>query len=120
MYSTLCYEHIPGVFLSQITLRKMRKSELQVAVGKTSLLLFGQTTSSGLWSPTMVSPTLSVTISDRLWSIAKASRFPSWVFGPFLYAIGVVHSRVIPRSFVSLLRAGLQVFALSIPLCISM
>ena len=40
--------------------------------------------------------------------------------GPILYAIGVVHSHVIPRSCVSLLRAGLHVFVLSIPLCISM
>jgi len=64
------------------------------------------------------SPTFSVTISDRLWSVAKASRFLSWAFGPILYAIGVFHSRVIPRSRISLLRAGLQVFALSIPLSI--
>ena len=67
----------------------------------------------------MVSPTFGVTISDRLWSVVKASRFPSWTFGPILYAIGVVHSRVIPRTPVSLVRAGLQVFAVSVPLSIS-
>jgi 4-hydroxybenzoate polyprenyltransferase len=61
------------------------------------------------------------TLTDRTWILLKVSRFPSWVFGPILFSIGMVHSREIPslKSF-ALLRAILQIFALSIPLCIGM
>ena len=61
------------------------------------------------------------TLTDRTWILLKVSRFPAWVFGPILFSIGVIHSREIPsfKSF-ALLRAILQIFALSIPLCIGM
>lgn len=61
------------------------------------------------------------TLTDRTWILLKVSRFPAWAFGPILFSIGVVHSREIPslKSF-ALLRAILQIFALSIPLCIGM
>ena len=57
----------------------------------------------------------------RIWILLKASRFLAWTFGPILFSIGVVHSRSIPnlKSF-GLLRAILQIFALSVPLCIGM
>jgi len=59
------------------------------------------------------------TLTDRIWILLKASRFPAWTFGPILFSIGMVHSRGIPnlKSF-ALLRAVLQIFALSFPLCI--
>lgn len=64
---------------------------------------------------------MSFTLTDRTWILLKASRFPAWTFGPILFSIGMVHSRSIPnlKSF-GLLRALLQIFALSFPLCIGM
>jgi len=51
--------------------------------------------------------------------VEKVSRFLAWTFGPILFSIGMLHSREIPnlKSF-GLLRAILQIFALSVPLCI--
>lgn len=57
------------------------------------------------------------TIKNRLFTVLKVSRVPGWTFGPILFGIGVIHSRVLPKSRSSLLRAGVQVFALSYPLC---
>ena len=64
----------------------------------------------------------SSTLAHRTWILVKASRFPAWTFGPILFGIGMVHSRSIPnlKSFGLLLRAVLQIFALSFPLCIGM
>jgi 4-hydroxybenzoate polyprenyltransferase len=60
-------------------------------------------------------------LTDRIWILLKASRFPSWTFGPILFSIGLVHSGSIPnlKPF-GLLCAALQIFALSLPLCIGM
>lgn len=63
---------------------------------------------------------MNPTLFSRVWAVVKASRFPAWTFGPILFGIGVVHSRTIPRSISLLLRAALQIFALSFPLCTSM
>jgi hypothetical protein len=73
---------------------------------------------------TLAQPKLIImnhTLTDRTWILLKASRFLAWTFGPLLFSVGMVHSRGIPKlkSF-GLLRAILQIFALSVPLCISM
>jgi len=50
--------------------------------------------------------------------ILKASRPPGWCFGPILYGIGVVQSKIFPKTVATLAVAALQSFSLSAPLCI--
>ena len=56
---------------------------------------------------------------DKLLLLVKVSRVPGWCFGPILYMIGVIHAHAIPKTLPDVLRAGLMLFALSFPLCIS-
>jgi 4-hydroxybenzoate polyprenyltransferase len=56
---------------------------------------------------------------DKLFVALKASRTVSWFFWSMLVGNGMMHSRAIPSSLV-LLHVGLQTFAFSIPLSISM
>lgn len=55
---------------------------------------------------------------QSLLKVAIASRPPSWVFGPILFGIGIIHSQRIPTTLPALALAALQVFSLSIPLSI--
>ncbi|EJD07247.1 prenyltransferase [Fomitiporia mediterranea MF3/22] len=55
---------------------------------------------------------------QRLLVLIRASRVPGWFFGPILYTIGVIHSRVLPKTTLDILRSGFQLFCLSFPLCI--
>ncbi|TFK42595.1 UbiA prenyltransferase family [Crucibulum laeve] len=58
-------------------------------------------------------------MQSEIWTVLKASRPPSWTFGPILFGIGIIHSGIIPKSLnVTLLRLGLQIAALSMPLSI--
>lgn len=57
-------------------------------------------------------------MSHPLLIILKASRPLGWIFGPILYIIGIIHSRVYPRTPAALALAALQIFSLSLPLCI--
>ena len=45
--------------------------------------------------------------------LIRASRIPGWCFGPILYTIGVIHSRILPKSVPGILSAGFQIFCLS-------
>ncbi|KAL5537208.1 hypothetical protein ACEPAF_1031 [Sanghuangporus sanghuang] len=55
---------------------------------------------------------------ERLSVLIKVSRIPGWCFGPILYTIGVIHSRILPKSIYSVLSAIFQIICLSFPLCI--
>ncbi|EJD07270.1 uncharacterized protein FOMMEDRAFT_149783 [Fomitiporia mediterranea MF3/22] len=55
---------------------------------------------------------------QRFLVLIRASRISGWFFGPILHAIGVIHSRVFPKTTVDILRSGFQLFCLSFPLCI--
>jgi len=59
-----------------------------------------------------------LTPGRRLCKILKVSRVPGWTFGPILFGIGLIHSEALPKSLADLAKAGLQVFALSMPLCV--
>ncbi|KAF5357918.1 hypothetical protein D9756_001584 [Leucocoprinus leucothites] len=59
-----------------------------------------------------------MTWTQNLLKVAIASRPPSWTFGPILFGIGIIHSKQIPKSLPVLALAALQIFSLSIPLCI--
>ncbi|KAG8856927.1 hypothetical protein FRB96_006190 [Tulasnella sp. 330] len=56
--------------------------------------------------------------SQRIIAVLKASRPPGWTFGPILFGIGIIHSRIFPQTKGELLRALLQIGSLSLPLCI--
>jgi hypothetical protein len=60
-----------------------------------------------------------MTVYDRLFAVLKAGRPSQCLLGSFMFAIGVLDSHEIPESFNLRLRAGLQFFAISIPLSIS-
>ncbi|KAI5118399.1 hypothetical protein M0805_007533 [Coniferiporia weirii] len=55
---------------------------------------------------------------EQLSLLIRISRVPGWCFGPILYTIGVIHSRLLPRTIPDILRLGFQLFCLSFPLCI--
>ncbi|KAG9014774.1 hypothetical protein FRB94_010621 [Tulasnella sp. JGI-2019a] len=60
---------------------------------------------------------LNPSISDRVVAVLRASRPPGWCFGPILFGIGVIQSRIFPRSKSELLTTVLQLGSLSFPLC---
>jgi hypothetical protein len=55
----------------------------------------------------------------RLLAVVKASRIFGWIFGPVLFSIGIIHSRIQPKSILSSPLPSLQIFALTFPLCSS-
>ncbi|KAH8108869.1 prenyltransferase [Phellopilus nigrolimitatus] len=58
------------------------------------------------------------TFVERFSLLISVSRVPSWCFGPILYTIGIIHSRVLPKTLPDIILSGFQIFCLSFPLCI--
>ncbi|KDQ14643.1 hypothetical protein BOTBODRAFT_109705 [Botryobasidium botryosum FD-172 SS1] len=55
---------------------------------------------------------------ERTATILRASRPPGWCFGPILFGVGVIHSKVTPTTLPDLVGAAIQILTLSLPLCI--